>query len=84
LQNSPRKVELIKLKRTLERHCYNNDLGGCQKNILKESVFVNSALKLQCHIVENTLLQTVFSAILPTRMFYPIDVVTTPKQTPYI
>jgi len=28
--------------------------------------FVNSVLKLQCHIVKNALLQTVFSAILPT------------------
>jgi len=33
-----------------------------QKNSLKESVFVNSALK----IVKNILLQTAFSAILPT------------------
>jgi len=27
--------------------------------------FVNSALKIQCHIVKNALLQTAFSAILP-------------------
>jgi len=29
-----------------------------------ECVFVNSALKIQCHIVKNTPLQTAFSAIL--------------------
>jgi len=28
--------------------------------------FVNSALKIQCHAVKNTLLLTAFSAILPT------------------
>jgi len=28
--------------------------------------FVNSALKIQCHIVKNILLQAAFSAILPT------------------
>jgi len=28
--------------------------------------FVNSAFKLQCHIVKNTVLQTAFLAILPT------------------
>jgi len=37
-----------------------------QKNSLKESVFVNSALKIQHHIVKNILLQTAFLAILPT------------------
>jgi len=36
-----------------------------QKNSLKECVF-NSALKIQCHIVKSTLLQTAFSAISPT------------------
>jgi len=36
------------------------------KNSLKECVFVNSTLKIQCHIVKCTFLQTVFSAILPT------------------
>jgi len=36
---------------------------------LKECVFVNTALKIQCHIVKKTLLQTAFSAILPTRNF---------------
>jgi len=29
----------------------------------KECVFVNSALKMHCHVVKNTLLQTAFSAI---------------------
>jgi len=29
----------------------------------------DSALKTQCHIVKNTLLQTAFSAILPTGRF---------------
>jgi len=33
---------------------------------LKECIFVNSALKIQCHVVKNTLLETAFSAILPT------------------
>jgi len=37
-----------------------------KKNSLSECVFVNSALKIQCHIVKNTLLHTAFSAILPT------------------
>jgi len=37
-----------------------------KKNNLKEGVFVNSALNLQCHIGKNTLLRTAFSAILPT------------------
>jgi len=36
------------------------------KDNLKECVYVNSSLKIQCHIVKNTLLQTAFSAILPT------------------
>jgi len=32
-----------------------------------KGVFVNSALKIQCHVVKKkTLLQTAFSAILPT------------------
>jgi len=32
----------------------------------KECVFLNSALKIQYHVVTNTLQQTAFSAILPT------------------
>jgi len=36
------------------------------KSSLKECVFVNSALKRQCHVVKNALLKTAFSAILPT------------------
>jgi len=43
-----------------------NMLTEVKKNSLKECVFVNSALNIQCHVVENTLLQTAFSAILPT------------------
>jgi len=30
---------------------------GQKKTSLKESVFVNSALKVQCHVVKNTLLE---------------------------
>jgi len=37
-----------------------------KKNNLKECVFVNSALKMQCCIVKNTLLQTAFLAIVLT------------------
>jgi len=40
-----------------------------KKNILKECVFVNSALEIQRHVVKNALLQTAFSAILPTRVY---------------
>jgi len=29
---------------------------------------VNSTLKIQCHVVKNTLLQTAFSVIFPTRL----------------
>jgi len=31
-----------------------------KKNSQKECIFVNSALKIQCHIVKSTLLQTAF------------------------
>jgi len=42
-------------------------VGKIAKNSLKECVFfVNSALKIQCHIVKNTLLQMAFSGIFPT------------------
>jgi len=42
---------------------------NCQKNSPKECVFVNSALKLQFHVVKkSTFLQTAFSAIFPTRL----------------
>jgi len=37
-----------------------------KKNSLKECSFVNSALKIQCHIVKSTILQTAFWEILPT------------------
>jgi len=46
----------------------NRTLKRQKKNSLKEYVFVKSALKLQCHIVQNTLLQTAFSAILSTEL----------------
>jgi len=36
------------------------------KNSLKEYIFINSALKMQCRVVKNTLVQTAFSVILPT------------------
>jgi len=48
--------------------------GGCgllpvgktaKKYSLKECVFVNLTLKIQCNVVKNTLLQTALSAILP-------------------
>jgi len=35
-----------------------------KKNSLKEYVFVNSVLKILCHVVKNALLQNAFSAIL--------------------
>jgi len=37
---------------------HENPVGKITKKSLKECVFVNTALKLQCHIVKNTLLQT--------------------------
>jgi len=37
-----------------------------QKAVCRSAFFINSELKLQCHIVQNTLLQTVLLAILPT------------------
>jgi len=40
-----------------------------KKSSLKKSVFGNSALKIQCHVVKYTLLQTAFSAILPTEFY---------------
>jgi len=47
---------------------YTSQWAKSPKNSLKEEyIFVNSALKIQCHhVVKNTLLQTAFSAILPT------------------
>jgi len=40
--------------------------GGKIAKKQSERVRFCSALKLQCHIVKNTFLQTAFSAILPT------------------
>jgi len=39
-----------------------------QKINVKESVYNNLALKLQCYIFKNTLLQTAFSAILSSKL----------------
>ena len=41
-----------------------------QKVTLEEWVFVESALNMQCHIINNTLLYTAFSAILPAGYIY--------------
>jgi len=35
--------------------------------------FVNWALKIQCHIVKNTLPQTAFSGVLPTGLLSQLD-----------
>jgi len=35
-----------------------------KKSSLKECVFINSAFKIQCHVVKNTLLQTAYFSIL--------------------
>jgi len=35
-----------------------------KKKSLKECVFINSRLKIQCHIVKNTLLQTALAVFL--------------------
>jgi len=40
-----------------------------QKSSLEECGFINLALKIQCYIVKNTLLQSAFSMILPTGLF---------------
>jgi len=37
---------------------------------VEECVFVNPALKIQCQIVKNILLQTDFSVILPTGLIF--------------
>jgi len=41
-----------------------------QKNNLKEFVFVTSALKIQGHVVKNTLIQTAFSVFLATGRYW--------------
>jgi len=45
---------------------YHIPVGKIAKKRLKECVFVNSALKIRCRIVKNTLQQTAFSVILST------------------
>jgi len=52
-----------------------------QKSSLKESVFINSALKLQCHIAKNALLQTALLAILPTGNAFVFVVVVATLQS---
>jgi len=49
-------------------HCiyYNLIISKVYSNLRWKGIFVNSALKIQRHIVKNTLLQTAFSAILST------------------
>jgi len=37
-----------------------------KKTVWRCAFFDNLALKIQCHVVKNTLLQTAFSAIFPT------------------
>jgi len=39
-----------------------------KKKVWRSAFFVDSELKIQCHIVKNTHLQTAFSVILPTRI----------------
>jgi len=52
---------------------YLDQVWAKKKNSLKEcAFFVNSALKIQCYVVNNTLLQTAFSAILPTGILVTI------------
>jgi len=43
-----------------------NTVGKITKKQSEGVRFVNSALKIQCHVVKKTILQTAFSAILPT------------------
>jgi len=46
--------------------CFHVIRGILPKNSLKECVvFVNSALKIKCHVVKNILLQNAFSVIFP-------------------
>jgi len=54
----------------------NKELSGQnrRKSSLKQCVFVSLPLKIQCHIVKNTLLQTAFSAILPTGLILVIEI----------
>jgi len=60
---------LLKKGATLREEPNNN--AKSPKNSLKECV----ALKIQCHVVKNTLLLTVFSVLLPTGNALPLIVV---------
>jgi len=53
--------EIVKLVRRYQTVCI--QWAKSPKKSLKECVFVNSSLKLHCHFVKNTLIQTAFSAI---------------------
>jgi len=55
---------------------YNFPVGKIEeKNSGKECVFVSLALKIPCQIVKNKLLQTAFSAILPTGFIYTLNII---------
>jgi len=59
----------IQLQKIHSKMCkYNKQINSPSIDYfcLKECVFDNLALKIQCQIVKNTLLRTAFSAILPT------------------
>jgi len=51
---------IIILCQQISLRCYIPVAKIAKKNSLKECVSVNSALKIQCHIVKNALLQTDF------------------------
>jgi len=61
-------MTLLRRRRRPDVMCHLSEQNRKKKNSPKECVFVNSALKLkiQCHVVKNTLIQTALSAILPT------------------
>jgi len=53
-----------------------NPVGKIAKKQSKGVRFVNSALKIQCLVVKNTLLKIAFSTIFPTGKERCLDVVT--------
>jgi len=59
-----KKLEAWKIKEYLINFAAASQWTKSPKNSLKEFVFVNLALKIQCR--QNTLIQTAFSVILPT------------------
>jgi len=55
------KIAVLRRLKLIKKKSVHFVIPNCQKYSLKECVFVNLALKLQCHIVrKNTLLQTAF------------------------